>query len=83
MAKSALTSGLVAGKSSSRLLGQGMTVNPALDNTNSGQRAKRLLQIHRTQGIQNLPAKSGPARPNSGVGGRREAGGGRIRGGVI
>lgn len=83
MAKSALTSGLVAGKSSSRLLGQGMTVNPALDNTNSGQRAKRLLQIHRAQGIRNTPAKSGPAQPNSGVGGRTEAGATRLRGGVI
>lgn len=81
MAKSALTKGLVSGKSSSRLLGQGMTVNPALDNTNSGQRAKRLLSIHQTAGVRGIPPKSGVARPNSNVGGRKESGGGRITGG--
>lgn len=83
MAKSALTSGLVAGKSSTRLLGQGMTANPVLDNTNSGRRAKRLLSIHQTAGVRNLPPKSGPAQRNSGVGGPRQAGSTEISGGVM
>lgn len=83
MAKSALTKGLVSGKSSARLLGQGMTVNPALDSTNSGKRAQRLLSVHQTAGVRGVPAKSGPSRPNSGVGGRKESGGGRISGGNI
>jgi len=83
MAKSALTKGLVSGKSSARLLGQGMTVNPALDNTNSGKRAKRLLAVHQTAGVRSVPAKSGPSQANSGVGGRKESGGGKIRGGNI
>lgn len=83
MAKSPLTKGLTAGKTG-RILGTGMTVNPAFDNTNSGRRAKALLRIHQTAGVRNEAPKSGPAQPNSGVGGRKQSGGSaNIKGGRI
>jgi hypothetical protein len=82
MAKSPLTKGLTAGKTSG-LIGNGMTVNPALDNTNTGKRAKALLGIHQSSGVKAEKPKSGPTQMNKGVGGRKESGGGRITGGRI
>jgi hypothetical protein len=82
LAKSGLTKGLVAGRSSG-LIGNGMTVNPAIDNTVSGKRAKKLLAIHASQGSRAERPKSGPAQPTNRASGRRESGGAKIRGGTI
>jgi hypothetical protein len=79
MAKSQLTRGLVAGKSSG-LLGAGMTTNPALDNSTSTQRARALLE-NRARMTRSAPTRSGASQPQNGAAGRKVSGGMTIRGG--
>lgn len=80
MAKSALTKGLVAGKSGPVLAG-GMTVNPAIDKSNSSRNAARGLEIHAAQGVKALPPRTGAARMSNGANGQKVSGGGRLKGG--
>lgn len=80
MAKSQLTRGLVAGKSSG-ILGAGMTTNPSLDNSTTTQRAKRGLEIHAASGIRPGPVRSGAAQMSNAASGRKLSGGMTLRGG--
>jgi hypothetical protein len=80
MAKSPLTKGLVAGKSSG-LLGAGMTTNPAIDNSNSAKVAKALLANHAQKGTKALPPRTGAAQMAKGVNGPKLSGATSIRGG--
>lgn len=82
MAKSPLTKGLVAGKSSG-ILGAGMTTNPAIDKTNSQKLAAALLANRATKGVKARPPLSGAKRPAKGTGGKKLSGGASIKGGRL
>jgi len=80
MAKSSLTKGLVAGKTG-RLLAAGMTVNPAIDKSNSSRNAARALEIHAKQGVKTGPVRDGAVQPTNRANGTKVSGGAKLKGG--